>query len=139
MLKETKRGVLGALSGTGVWLLPAWGCPVCLAAFAATMSAVGLGFLASEVVLTPLMAILLGVAVFSLAYSARKRRRYGPLLVGTLGAAILAASKFSPGQPWLSYAGLAPLLGASLWNVRIGASLNADPPTGFDNGLEERG
>jgi peptidoglycan/LPS O-acetylase OafA/YrhL len=96
------------------------------------MSTLGLGFLASEAVLTPLMAILLGAAVLTLGYTARRRRKYGPLLVGTLGAAILAASKFAPEQPWLGYAGLVPLLGASVWNVRLGASQDACPPTGSD-------
>ena len=139
MRNETKRGALAALSGTGAWLLPTWGCPLCLAAFAGTMSTVGLGFLASEVVLTPLMTILLGSAVFTLGYTARRRRKYGPLLVGALGAAILAASKFTPEQPWLSYAGLVPLLGASLWNVRLGASPDACPQAGSDINAREKG
>jgi hypothetical protein len=99
----------------------------------------GLGFVATKAVLTPLTAILLGAAIFTLGYTARRRRRYGPLLVGTIGAATLAASKLSPGQAWLSYAGLVPLLGASVWNVRIGASRNVCPGADDDNNPLERG
>jgi len=134
-----RRGAFAALSGTGAWLLPTWGCPVCLAAFAGTMSTLGLGFLANTAFLTPLTAILLGAAVFTLGYTARKRRRYGPLVIGTLGAALLVASKVSPGQPWLSYAGLVPLLGGSVWNVRFGASQSVCSTTGSDKNPQKRG
>jgi hypothetical protein len=127
--EETKRGGLAGVLGAGVWLLPAWGCPVCLAAFAGTMSSLGLGFVATKAVLTPLTALLLGVAVVALGYGARRRRRYEPLILGVIGAAVLVASKFLPDQPWLSYAGLAALVGASLWNVRIGAPGSSLPST----------
>ncbi len=53
--------------------------------------------------------------------------------IGIEEPAILVASKFSPGQPWLSYAGFALLLGASLWNVRIGASRSAYLPRSVDD------
>jgi len=104
MQKETGRSALAAFSGTAGWLLPAWGCPVCLSAFAGTMSAMGLGFMATEAVLTPLTVVFLGGALAAL--SARRRRRYGPLSLGVAGATLLAGSKLWPALVWLGYAGL---------------------------------
>ena len=115
---EATRGALPAFSAIGAWLIPAWGCPVCLSAFAATMSSLGLGFMATEAVLTPLTALLLAVALVALAFGARRKERYGPLLLGCLSAAVLVASKFSAEQPWLGYVGLAALLAASVWDAQ---------------------
>ncbi len=121
MLNENGRSVLAALSGAGGWLLPAWGCPLCLSAFAGTMSAFGLGFVATQAFLTPLTAVFLGGALAALGFSARRRRRYGPLLFGVIGAGLLAGSKFLPAQEWLGYGGLVCVLVGSLWNARIAA------------------
>ena len=117
--EETIRGALAASSGIGAWLVPAWGCPVCLSAFAGTMSALGLGFIATEAVLTPLTLALLGVALVALGFGARRRRHYGPLLLGSVSTTLLVGSKFWSEPSWLGYLGLAALLGASVWNVRI--------------------
>ena len=131
MQKEAGRSALAAFSGAAGWLIPAWGCPVCLSAFAGTMSALGLGFVATEAVLTPLTVVFLGGALAALGFSARRRRRYGPLLVGVVGAGLLAGSKFWPAQVWLGYGGLACVLVGSLWNSRIvtGPRLRASGPT----------
>jgi len=119
MQPETGRGVLAALSGIGAWLVPAWGCPLCLSAFAGTMSAFGFGFMATEQVLTPLTVVLVGTSLLALGFSARRRRRFEALMVGVIAAAFVVASKFLPAQVWISYAGLIGLLVASVWNIRI--------------------
>ena len=82
MRHDTERGMLTAVSGIGAWIVPAWGCPACLSAFAGTMSALGLGFVASKAVLTPLTVAFLTIAVLALGFGARKRRVYGPLVLG---------------------------------------------------------
>jgi hypothetical protein len=126
MHHEAGRGILTALSGVGAWLVPAWGCPVCLSAFAGTTSALGMGFLATKAVLTPLMAVLLVVALFGLGFGAKRRRRVGPLVLGTAAAGLLISSKLWP-APWIEYTGLAALLAACVWNTRIAAPPSIGP------------
>ena len=121
MRSEARRGILTAASGVGAWLIPAWGCPVCLAAFAGTMSALGLGFVATQAVLTPLTIASLAVALFGLGFGARRRRVYGPLALGTAAAVMLVGSKFWPGEPLIGYAGLSSLVAACVWNGRATA------------------
>jgi hypothetical protein len=85
------------------------------------MSAFGLGFVATKAVLTPLAVVFLGGALAALGFGARRQKRYGPLLLGVVGAGLLAGSKNWPEQVWLGYGGLAFVLVGSLWNSRIAA------------------
>lgn len=134
MREERGGGLFSALSGVGAWLIPAWGCPVCLSAFAGTMSTLGLGFLATAAVLTPLTLLLLGAAVVALGLGARRTARYGALVLGVAGVGLLGGSKLWPGEIWLSYVGLASLLGASLWNTRtVAGGRTYAPPASEEN------
>ena len=131
-----RREVLPALSGVGAWLLPAWGCPVCLSAFAATMSTLGLGFVATRAVLTPLTALLLGVALVAIGFRARRRRAFGPLGLAACAAGLLVVAKFLPDAPWIGYVGLAALLTASVWNSRTAAKLKPAPSNAAPSGAQ---
>ena len=108
--------------------MPAWGCPVCLSAFAGTMSALGLGFLATKAILTPLTGLLLGATLISIGFGARRRRVYGPLVLGAAAAGLLVGSKFWPGEALIGYVALAAILVACVWNTRTAAARFAQPP-----------
>jgi len=96
--RRTTGGLLSiaaALPGLGAALLPVLGCPACWPAYAAVVTALGLGFLLDQTHLPPLTAVLLGLALASFARGARNRHGYAPVAVGGVGAALTLASKFA--------------------------------------------
>jgi len=105
------------LPAIGFALLPKLACPACWPAYAGLLSALGLGFLVRTEFLLPLTAIFLAVVLMGLAFRARARRGYGPLLVGIAGAVAVLAGKFALESSFLFYSGLGLLVGASLWNT----------------------
>ena len=109
-----------SLAGVLLPLLPKGACPLCLGAYGALLSTLGLGFLATEKALVPLVAAALALALGSLALSARGHRQPGPLLVALAGAAAVVAGRLLGRVPPLLYLGLGLLFGASLWNLWLG-------------------
>ena len=107
---------LAILPGIGVALLPKLACPLCWPAYAGILSSVGLSFLLSESYLFGATLFFLGVSVASLAFRARGRHGYGPLVVGAAAAAIVLQGKFRFESKTTFYGGLALLAAASLWN-----------------------
>src|SRR5579875_3326336 len=89
----------------------------CLAAYAGVLSAVGLGFLFNERVLGPLIVVFLAIGIFSVAWSTRSHRRLGPLVVTLVGSGVVVAGRLVWNIPIALYAGVALLIGASLWNL----------------------
>jgi cation transport ATPase len=108
---------LAVLPGALLALLPSATCPMCLAAYAAVLSAMGLGFLFNGRVLRPLIVIFLAIGIFSMAWSARSHRRRGPLVVTVAGSGIVVVSRLVWNIPMAVYMGVALLVGASLWNL----------------------
>jgi len=66
--------------------------------------------------LLPLTVFSLVLALAALGFRANRRRGYGPLLVGILAAVLLLVGKFILESNVAVYAGIASLIGASLWN-----------------------
>jgi lipopolysaccharide export LptBFGC system permease protein LptF len=66
--------------------------------------------------LLPLTVLFLALAVVALGFRARRRRGYGPLAVGVAAGAVLVVGKFVIDSDLAVYAGVAGLVGASLWN-----------------------
>jgi len=110
------ESLLAALPGIGVALLPKVACPACWPAYAGVLSAVGLGFLLKASYLLPLTAVFLAIAVFALAFRARRRRGYGPFGAGLVAAAVVMVGKFTFDSDVAMYAGISLLVGASFWN-----------------------
>jgi hypothetical protein len=88
-----------------------------LPAYAGLISSVGLGFLMETAYLLPLTALFLTLALVSLGLRARRRRGYGPLILGLTAAAVLLVGKFALDSDAAVWAGLAALIAASVWNA----------------------
>lgn len=112
----TLRRGLGVLPGIGVSLLPKLMCPACWPAYAGIVSALGLGFLISDKYLLPLTVAFLTVSTATLGFRAARRHGYGPFYVGLLAAAAIVISKFYFDAERATYAGVALLVAASIWN-----------------------
>lgn len=108
---------LAMLPGIGAAFLPKVACPACWPAYAGFLSSVGLGFLLDTTYLLPLTAVFFAIAVGALAYRARTRRGYKPFIAGIAAAAIVLVGKFTFESDGAMYAGLALLIGASIWNT----------------------
>ncbi len=107
------------LPGALLPLLPSATCPACIAAYAGVLSSLGLGFMVNERVLAPLIEVFLAAGLVSVAWSTRGHRRPGPLIVAVLGSAAVVAGRLVWSVPALLYGGVALLIGASLWNLRL--------------------
>lgn len=116
MDKGSWRGRAAILPTIGLALLPKLTCPACWPAYAGVLSSLGLGFVNYSPYLLPLTALFLILAVASLGFGAKKRRGYGPLVLGTIAALMLLVGKFVFAIEGALYGGIALLMGASLWN-----------------------
>jgi len=111
--------LLTAVPGAVLPLLPSATCPGCVAAYAGVASAVGLGFLLTERVLAPLIAVFLAINVLGLAWSTRGHRRTGPLALTAVASAAVVSGRFLWGAETLVYSGASLLVAASLWNLWV--------------------
>jgi len=110
-------GLVAALPGFGAALLPVLGCPACWPAYAATVTALGVGFLLEQTYLLPLTALFLGLALIGFARGARSRHGYAPLATGGAGAAITLVGKFAFESDPLWFSGLGIFAAAAVWNA----------------------
>lgn len=109
-----RRGWMGIPSAV-LAALPA--CPACYPAYLALLSGLGLGALESFEAQVAVTVVFLLIALGSLAYRARDRRGFAPLVTGAIAASIVLISKLVLGFDLGTYAGVAVLVGASIWNV----------------------
>jgi len=112
----TVRRGLAVLPGIGISLLPKLMCPACWPAYAGIVSALGLGFLISEKYLLPLTIGFLAITATSLGLRASRRHGYGPFWVGLVAAVVILTGKFYFDAERATYAGVALLVAASIWN-----------------------
>jgi hypothetical protein len=106
---------LVVLPAIGAALVPKLVCPACLPAYAAALSALGLGFIPTAPYLLPLTVGFLGVAIAVLAYRAETRT---PLAFGIAASVIVVVGKFVFESNPLTYMGAALLGVASLSTAR---------------------
>ena len=120
-----KAGVVGTV-------VSAAACPACFPALASLGSAVGLGILAEYegLIITTLLPLFAAVALVANALGWLRHRQWHRSLLGMTGPAIvLAALLLFAGQEWyagLLYAGLACMVGVSLWDLLSPANKRCD-------------
>lgn len=98
-------------------VIPSMTCPLCVTAYTALLSTLGLGFLMSSTYLLPLTVVLLAVAVAALGFEAMKRGTWGPFVLCLCGSAVILVGKFLFASEPATYTGVALLLAASVWNL----------------------
>ncbi len=114
-LPASRMQLAGLLPAVGAALLPKLTCPVCWPAYAALLSALGVGFIDYTPYLLPLTLLFLIVTIAILAW--RPRRGYAPLALGLTASAMLLVGKFSFDSDTTVYTGVALLVAASVWNA----------------------
>lgn len=107
---------LAVIPGALLSVLPVVGCPSCWPAYAGVLSSLGIPFLMDASWLLPLTAGALLLALVGLGYRARRRRGFGPLLLGTLAAIGILLGKLALDLNVAVYVGTALLVAASVWN-----------------------
>ena len=116
MNRTWKHGLV-ALPGIGASLLPKLACPLCWPGYAGLLSSVGLVFLISSRYLLALTAAFLVPALIALAFRAKNRHGYGPLMLGVVATAGILVSKFRWESSAAMYFAVGLLIAASLWNA----------------------
>jgi len=111
------KSSLGAVPGIAAAFLPNLACPACWPAYAGLAGALGLGFLLDSKYLLALTIVFLALAMTALGFGARRRRGYGPLILGIAASAGLVAGKFLLDSEPVMYLGIAILIAASIWNA----------------------
>ncbi len=114
------RELGGVIVAMAAWLVCA-GTPSLIAA----LGAVGAGSLAQHAYMFPAFALFLGFSVWLIWRSGRLRNEWRPFRLAC-GAAIVAILttwisllEIYPPAGWLAYAGVAGVVGASLWSFRL--------------------
>lgn len=110
------RRLLSVLPGVGAALLPTVTCPACWPAYAGVLSALGLGAVMNGPYYFAVIAGLLTLSLFALAYRARSRRGYIPFLCGGLATALILGNKYWSGPALFNFGGAGLLIMSSVWN-----------------------
>lgn len=111
------QSVVPAVPAIGAVLLPSLSCPACWPAYAGLLSSLGVGFFNFTPYLFPVTAAFLLIALGSMAYKARTRKGYKPVLLATFAAICLVMSRFVFDVDLATYGSIALLIGASVWNA----------------------
>ena len=121
-----KAGALGSV-------VSAMGCAACFPAIASLGAALGLGFLSEYegLFITKLLPLFAAIALVANALGWFSHRQWHRTLLGSVGPTmVLAAMLVFFGQWWtarLLYAGLAVMVGVSIWDLVSPASRRCGP------------
>ncbi len=112
------QAIVASSPAIGTALLPKLTCPLCLPAYAALLSALGLEFFDYTPYLLPLTLAFLAVALGALAIQAKRTRHWIALMIGVTASAIVLSGKFVFELDWLNTAGIGLLVVAILMSMR---------------------
>ena len=121
-----KAGALGSI-------VSAMGCAACFPALASFGAAIGLGFLSQYegLFISRLLPLFAGVALLANALGWLKHRQWHRSVLGMVGpAVVLAVTLWFLGEKWaeyLLYAGLALMVGVSIWDFVSPANRRCAP------------
>ena len=102
----------------GIALLPKAFCPMCWPAYAAGLSALGIGFVPlTTAYLLPLTAVVLFVGVGVLRSGAKRRGEMWPVAVAFGSALLILVGKFWIESTLLLYSGVVGFTAAAAWNA----------------------
>lgn len=107
---------LAVLPGLLVSALPMVSCPACWPAYAGVVSALGVSLVMDRSCLLSITIGALLLSIGALAYKAKTRRGRGPLILGSVAAALIIVGRFMLEQTAVLYLGTALFVGASVWN-----------------------
>jgi len=85
-------------------------------AYAGLLGSMGLAFVLQTAYLLPVTVIALVVVAAALGFRARRRRGYGPFVLGVFAACLLLVGKFVLKFDAAQYGGIGLLIFASVWN-----------------------
>jgi len=111
----------------GVAALAPLACPACWPLYLGLLSSLGIGVSAIKPYIAPLAVALLAVSVVPLAYGAKTRNGYGPLILGVAASAAILFYLFAMPLKPVFYAGAALLVSASVWNILPNRKSKTDP------------
>ena len=94
-------------------------CPVCIPSIGSLLASLGLGFVVTTNVLRPVLMALLVVSLGSMAWDAKRHRRWRVILFGALGAALIYSGRYLWPNSMLLWIGAVVLVSASVSNLRL--------------------
>lgn len=104
----------------GIAALAPLACPACWPAYIGLLASMGIGMSFVNKVIFPLTFLLLILSVIPLWRRAKNQSGYGPFVLGTLAAVMIATGMFMIVFEPLLYGGVALLVTASAWNLWLG-------------------
>ncbi len=130
---ESRRSWWAVAPAVALPLLPNVTCPACWPAYAALLSTVGVSFVTTSRYLFPLTLVFVALALASLAWGAWRRQRFGPFVVGLIGAGLLLIGRFFVPSNVLLYSGMVTFIAAAVWNGLAGRRASSSGTTAAES------
>lgn len=118
--------------GSGGGLIAAASCPACLPALGSLGAALGLGFLSGyeDLMISTLLPLFAGIALLANALGWLAHRQWRRSVLGIVGPVLVLAGLWLFFGKWwnaMLYAGLAAMVGVSLWDLLSPANRRCGP------------